>query len=126
VLDEKHVLKAASRDLVPENIRNRPKQPNRAPDALAFVGPERPAWTDELMSPAAIEAAGVFDAKAVAQLWGKACKRGDAAQFSNTDNMAIVGVLSTQLLHRDVVAKAPQPRPVTVTTDIDRLAGMAP
>src|SRR6185295_2651420 len=33
VLDEKHVLKRAARDLVPEAILRRKKQPYRAPDA---------------------------------------------------------------------------------------------
>src|SRR3954467_405815 len=35
-LDEKHVLKRASRGLVPDEIVSRPKQPYRAPDALSF------------------------------------------------------------------------------------------
>src|SRR5205823_8913124 len=37
VLDEKHVLKRAARDLIPPEILARPKQPYRAPDALSFV-----------------------------------------------------------------------------------------
>ena len=35
-LDEKHLLKRAFADLVPEQIRRRPKQPYRAPDAASF------------------------------------------------------------------------------------------
>ncbi len=122
VLDEKHVLKAAARELVPESIRERPKQPYRAPDALAFAGAGRPEWVDELMTPTAVEAAGVFDAKAVAQLWSKATHRGDATQFSNFDNMAIVAVLSTQILYRDFVAQIREPPPVSLKTDINEAA----
>ncbi|HSI06688.1 MAG TPA: asparagine synthase C-terminal domain-containing protein, partial [Myxococcota bacterium] len=125
VLDEKHVLKAAARELVPDSIRERPKQPYRAPDAMAFVGAGRPKWVDELMSASAIEAAGVFDAKAVGQLWSKALQRGDASQFSNADNMAIVAVLSTQILHRDFVAHRREGPDVSIKTDIDRVAEAA-
>ena len=35
-LDEKHLLKLAFEDLVPEEIRRRPKQPYRAPDTASF------------------------------------------------------------------------------------------
>ena len=125
VLDEKHVLKLAARDLVPETIRERPKQPYRAPDAAAFVGEGRPRWVDELMSPSAIDDAGVFDSRAVSQLWSKAIQRGAAAQFSNSDNMAIVAVLSTQLLYRDLVAQPREGSPVSIKTDIERIADAA-
>ncbi len=125
VLDEKHVLKAAARDLVPDSIRERAKQPYRAPDALAFVGAGRPTWVDELMSASAIDASGVFDSRAVTQLWSKALQRGDGSQFSNTDNMAIVAVLSTQILHRDFIAHQRAASPVSIKTDIDRIAEAA-
>jgi len=53
-LDEKHILKRAAIGYVPESIRRRPKQPYRAPDALAFV-PSRcrnmqwTCWTNEVL-----------------------------------------------------------------------------
>src|SRR5262249_13406934 len=42
VLDEKHVVKRAARDLVAPEILSRPKQPYRAPDAASFVDSDRP------------------------------------------------------------------------------------
>jgi asparagine synthase (glutamine-hydrolysing) len=107
VLDEKHVLKRVAADLVPPSIVRRPKQPYRAPDALAFTGPDPPGWIAEELSESAVSAAGVFDPRAVAALWQKC--RGSSAdgQLSNADNMALVGVLSTQLLHRTLVAAPP-------------------
>jgi len=109
-LDEKHVLKKVAEKLVPEAIRRRPKQPYRAPDALAFVGADRPAWVDHVMSPELVAAAGVFEPAAVARLWDKVRGK-DGAQFSNTDNMAVVAVLSTHLvwegLIRDVSVRSP-------------------
>jgi asparagine synthase (glutamine-hydrolysing) len=106
-LDEKHVLKRAAVGLVPDEVLRRPKQPYRAPDALCFVGNDAPEWVRDLVSEAAVAAAGVFAPAAVARLWRKCRAAGDGEQFSNTDNMAIVGVLSTGLLHDELVRRAP-------------------
>jgi len=122
VLDEKHVLKCVAKELVPDEICSRPKQPYRAPDALCFVGPSRPSWTDEVMQPELLDAAGVFDRNAATQLWEKGRSRYARGQFSNADNMAIVGILSTQLLYRDFIATAPSAAPVAFTTVVDRVA----
>ncbi len=110
VLDEKHVLKRVGADLIPAEILARPKQPYRAPDALAFVGDDRPDYVDELLSEHAVAAAGAFEPRAVAALWRKCKARAATGQFSNTDNMALVAALSTQLLHREIIA-APLPAP---------------
>lgn len=134
VLDEKHVLKRAARDVVPQAILDRKKQPYRAPDALAFVGGDegspsggarkaRAAWIEEVLSPRAVADAGVFEPNAVAQLWRK-CTSASSAQFSNTDNMALVGILSTQLAHEMLVRRPPEVRGVELRTRIDRTAGV--
>jgi asparagine synthase (glutamine-hydrolysing) len=101
VLDEKHVLKRAAAPLVPPMIIRRPKQPYRAPDALAFAGARRPAWIDEVLARRSVIACGAFDPDAVDRLWAKC--RAAPGQLSNADNMALVGVLSTQLLHHELV-----------------------
>jgi len=100
VLDEKHVLKRLAAPLVPAAILRRPKQPYRAPDALAFGGDDRPRWVDDALDRDAVTACGVFDPEAVALLWAKCLRAPD--QLSNADNMALVGVLSTQLLHLEM------------------------
>jgi asparagine synthase (glutamine-hydrolysing) len=105
VLDEKHVVKRAARGLVPDAIIDRKKQPYRAPDALAFAGAKAPDWVGDVLSDDSIKSAGVFDPGAVARLRAKVLRDGHA-QFSNADNMAIVGVLSTQLLHRRFIRGA--------------------
>ena len=53
-LDEKHILKRAAADLLPKQVWRRPKQPYRAPDAAAFVGPDCPAWVAHVTSEASI------------------------------------------------------------------------
>jgi asparagine synthase (glutamine-hydrolysing) len=120
VLDEKHVLKRAAAGLVSSEIIRRKKQPYRAPDALSFVGTP-PPWLPELIDEAAVKEAGVFDPRPVAQLWGKCQTRRDETQFSNADNMALVGILSTQLLHRLLVRQRPDGGPpVPLRTLVDK------
>jgi asparagine synthase (glutamine-hydrolysing) len=99
VLDEKHVLKRAARDLVPEAILKRSKQPYRAPDAQSFVQESEPDYVDEALSASAVAEAGVFDPVGVGRLAEK-CRRTRDKTPSNADNMALVGILSTQLLHK--------------------------
>ena len=106
-LDEKHVLKRAAKGLVPDAILARSKQPYRAPDALSFVDPEVPEWVEEALSPEQLRTVGLFDPVGVTKLFDKCKKQKDAEALSNADNMALVGVLSTQLLHRRLVAEKP-------------------
>lgn len=121
VLDEKHVVKRASADIVPREILARKKQPYRAPDALSFVAKGAPDYIDEVLSEAALKEANVFEPQAVMQLLRKCRARGSEGQFSNTDNMALVGALSTQLLHRQFIAGRPDSsRPIELRTDIDK------
>jgi asparagine synthase (glutamine-hydrolysing) len=119
VLDEKHVLKRAAAGLVPDAIVRRPKQPYRAPDTLALCD-RPPAWLADELAPAAIADAGVFDPGVVARLVRKCT--GAAATPSNADAMAFTGVVSTQLLHRQLI-RAPLDRPdgIELTTVIDHV-----
>jgi asparagine synthase (glutamine-hydrolysing) len=121
-LDEKHVLKGAGRGLVPPEILRRPKQPYRAPDALSFVGPGAPEWVREVVAERAVADAGVFDPRAVERLWRKCEASGGSEQFSNADNMALVGVLSTGLLHEELVRRPPSREPPgAIKTVVDRV-----
>lgn len=121
-LDEKHVLKRAARGVVPNAILERRKQPYRAPDALSFVAmSETPEYVEEMLCERSVADTGVFDPNAVAQLWNK-CKAGtDESQFSNADNMALVGVLSTQLVHHQFVRQRPSGKgDLPLAVDADR------
>jgi asparagine synthase (glutamine-hydrolysing) len=95
-LDEKHVLKRAVGDLLPEVIRRRPKQPYRAPDSASFFAAGAPLeYAAELLSERRLREAGYFDPAAVRRLVEK-CRKGEAIGFA--DNMAFVGILSTMLV----------------------------
>jgi asparagine synthase (glutamine-hydrolysing) len=96
VLDEKHVLKRAAKGLIPEAVRRRKKQPYRAPDAASFFsGGPALAYVAEALSPAQLDRDGLFNPAAVAKLVEKARS---GADLGTKDNMAVVGILSTQLL----------------------------
>ncbi len=102
------MLKRAASDLVPAAILQRSKQPYRAPDALSFATDEAREWIAEVASPAAVRDAGCFEPAPVAQLLGKCVSRAGSGQFSNADNMGVVGVLSTQFVHHHFVRQRPE------------------
>ena len=94
-LREKHLLREAVRQDLPECITDRPKQPYRAPDAASFLGGDAPDYVEELLSQEAICRAGLFDPRPVAKLAQK-CRSG--AVMGQRDGMAVTGILSAQLL----------------------------
>lgn len=95
-LTEKYLLKKSLGGRLPESVVRRPKQPYRAPDARSFFGGARHGYVEGLLSEDALRRTGYFEPKAVAMLAAK-CARNPVLGFK--DNMAIVGVISTQLLH---------------------------
>jgi asparagine synthase (glutamine-hydrolysing) len=97
-LREKFILKRLARRLLPPAITRRRKFPYRAPVAEALVGRAAPAWSRELLSREAIDAAAVFDGAKVARLVARLAAR--RAPPSEADNMALAAVASTQLLMR--------------------------
>jgi asparagine synthase (glutamine-hydrolysing) len=102
VLREKDLLKRAMRQRLPASILQRHKQPYRAPDAAAFLGPQAPDYVNELMGRQCLARYGYFDPERVGRLVSKLQKaRVPAAR----DNMAFVGILSTQLWHAQFVEK---------------------
>ncbi len=95
-LVEKFILKKAVHGLLPETIRQRTKQPYRAPDSGSFFHNGRPVdYVAELLDVKRIRESGYFDPLAVTKLMEK-CGRGRAIGFG--DNMAFVGILSTMLV----------------------------
>ncbi|PIE23333.1 MAG: asparagine synthase (glutamine-hydrolyzing) [Planctomycetota bacterium] len=107
-LDEKRVLKDAVGAELPTAITNRKKQPYRAPEANCFFdtdkGRARSDWVEELASPAALERLGIFDPGRAGRLLNKA-RAGRVV--SPRDGMAVIALLSTQLLASEFSAQAP-------------------
>lgn len=94
VLREKHLLRLCASSLVPRSILERKKQPYRAPDGAAFLSPAAQPYLDALLDPACLQRYDVFEPRTVSALLAK-FRRGVAASAS--DNMALVGIVSTQL-----------------------------
>jgi asparagine synthase (glutamine-hydrolysing) len=95
VLNEKYLLKRAVRGLIPEAVRSRKKQPYRAPDAKSFFGASGKLvdYADDLLAPRRLAEDGIFNPAAVERLVAKARTGQD---LGTKDNMAFVGILSTQ------------------------------
>ena len=103
-LNEKYLLRKAVEHRLPPEIAGRKKRPYRAPIVGAFVGPDAPAYVGELLDEARLGEAGLFAPEAVSRLVRK-CEAGASRDaVSETDEMALVGVLSTMLLHDRFVA----------------------
>ncbi|HPA16088.1 MAG TPA: asparagine synthase C-terminal domain-containing protein, partial [Desulfobacterales bacterium] len=105
-LNEKFILKQAARNFVPPEIIDRPKQPYRAPISRCFFGQQAPDYVEELLSENLIRRNGYFDPKNVSMLAEK-CRRGNGALLSERENMALAGILSTQLLDHHFVRNFP-------------------
>ncbi|MBS1824101.1 MAG: asparagine synthase (glutamine-hydrolyzing) [Acidobacteria bacterium] len=95
VLKEKYLLKRCATHLAPPEVIERSKQPYRAPDARSFVGARPPGYVEELLSPSRLRRDGIFRPEPVQKLLAKA-RSGNLTGAG--DNMAFVGVLSTELL----------------------------
>jgi asparagine synthase (glutamine-hydrolysing) len=103
VLDQKHLLKQAASGLVPRSIQKRHKQPYRAPDGRSFF-PSSAEYIADVLSPERIKSDGIFNPTAVSGLVAKFKAGRDT---STKDNMALVGVLSTQLLMQQFIQQRP-------------------
>lgn len=107
-LNEKYLLKKAMRGLLPEAIVQRTKQPYMAPDILSFFGASMPDYVDHFLSESALRSTGMFKADMTLNLVAKCRKQ---ARQGFRENMALVGILSTQLLHDAMVKNFRVERP---------------
>jgi asparagine synthase (glutamine-hydrolysing) len=97
---DKVALRRLAAEVLPAEIADRGKQPYRAPEVTPFFGPGAPDWVEEALSPAAIEATGVWDAGRVAGLVRR-CRAGRARGVR--EGMAVVGIITTQLWHEELI-----------------------
>jgi asparagine synthase (glutamine-hydrolysing) len=112
-LTEKYLLKKLAQPWLPAEIWRRPKQPYRAPVHRSFFPLPAPdnksghgsesslEYVRNMLSPGAIAATGLFNPEAVSQLVSK-IDRG--LRLSETDDMALAGILSSQLIDQQFVS----------------------
>jgi len=110
-LTEKYLLRRLASKWLPDEIWNRPKRPYRAPIHRSFITKDdTPVYVRALLSKVSLENSGLFNPEAVLRLVQKleAGKR-----IGETDDMALAGILSTQLVWRHFVndfrARVPEP-----------------
>lgn len=124
-LKDKFLLRRAASKLIPPELSQRPKRPYRAPISRCFLGAHKHDYVSELLSESAIRRAGYFDPDKVARLVEK-CVRGKGELTSERENMALVGILSTQLLdHMFIRHFSPsvihEPEIVNIMSNLDRV-----
>lgn len=100
VLKDKYLLRALAREWLPPRISQRPKRPYRAPIHRCFAGEAAPEYVREMLSPQALDDSGFFNPLAVSQLVQK-LERG--LPLGETEDMAVAGIVSTQLVHHQFV-----------------------
>ena len=99
-LREKWLLRQLASKLLPADIWQRRKRPYRAPIHRSFFDRDAPDYISALLSEDALVQSDLFNPLAVNQLVRKARS---GAQLSEVDDMAIAGVLSTQLVYQQFV-----------------------
>ena len=100
-LREKHVLREGVRELLPETIVDRAKQPYRAPDQDAlFQEGAAGELTRTALSPSAIAGTGLFQPDPIRGLMVKGARQ---ASLGVRDNMALIGAVTTQLWYKQFI-----------------------
>lgn len=94
---EKWLLRRVADRLFPPHISRRPKHGFRATFALTFLGPERPPWVDELLSPESLRKTGYFDVAGVAKIRSRLTRRRLLPLLRQ--DVGMTAVVTTQLWH---------------------------
>jgi len=118
-LTEKFLLKEIAREWLPPEITDRPKQPFRAPIHRAFFNDTPPDYLDELLSAPALLDSGYFNPQAVG---GLVAKLRQGLPLAETDDMALAGIISTQLVHRQFLSNFRLSSPVGGADDVKVVA----
>jgi asparagine synthase (glutamine-hydrolysing) len=117
-LRDKFILREAAADLIPRELAYRQKQPYRAPISRCFFGEEALPYVEDLLSETSLREKGYFHAGKVSKLVDK-IRRQQGQLLSERENMALIGILSTQLLDEMFIKDFPHksivlPEQVTV------------
>lgn len=117
-LNEKYLLKKVFKDLLPQEIVYRPKNPYRAPIRNSFLN-NKSFDLHSVLSEKEINEAGIFNPSKVKLLIQKAEK---SQSLSELDNMAIAGIISTQFLQKHFInyKKLNVPSEYSFNTFIDK------
>ncbi|CAG7856008.1 partial asparagine synthase (glutamine-hydrolysing), partial [biofilm metagenome] len=114
-LEEKYLLRMVGKDCLPPEIWQRVKRPYRAPIHRSFFHAHEPAYVREMLSEESVRKVGLFQPAAVRQLVEKVSS---GKPLGETDDMALAGILSAQLLHYRFSENFPVTQPIGDGDDI--------
>jgi asparagine synthase (glutamine-hydrolysing) len=121
VLNEKYLLKQAFQGILPEKIINRPKQPYRAPIKESLLNGDA-SYAEDVLSDDYLHETNLFNAQKVKRLLQKF----QTVRYTNeVDNMALAGIISSQIIFDQFIAHSPYETidPVSPKLLIDRRSG---
>ncbi len=101
-LNEKYILKRMMNKRLPENVLKRPKQAYRAPVSGSLLSPSARNYISELLSEQDLKQTGMFDIQGVKKLMDKVSS---GKLVTEMENMALAGIISTQLLCHQYILK---------------------
>ncbi len=101
-LNEKYILKRMMHGRLPDSVLKRPKQAYRAPIAGSFFSSPAREYVMDLLSEQGINQTGFFHSDAVQKLLSKIST---GQLVTEMENMALAGIISTQLLYHQYVIK---------------------
>jgi asparagine synthase (glutamine-hydrolysing) len=94
-LNEKYLMKKMMEGRLPDEVVNRPKQAYRAPVASSLTSQAAPEYLREVLAPDMLNKFGIFNPATVEKLLAK---MEEGKTVTENDNMAVAGILSTQIL----------------------------
>jgi asparagine synthase (glutamine-hydrolysing) len=101
-LNEKFILKRMMDNRLPASVLKRPKQAYRAPIANSFLSSIAKEYVTDLLSERDINQTGMFSSHLVQKLLKKIS---NADLVTEMENMALAGVISSQLIYHQYILK---------------------
>ncbi len=103
-LDEKYILKRSFQNILPRDIITRSKHPYRAPISESLLNAKTAELTLEMLSNGKLEKSGIFDPVKVEGLMKLLQGPRPASEINN---MALMGIFSTQLVFKIFIEEFP-------------------
>jgi len=105
-LNEKYILKRSFQNMLPSEIVNRTKHPYRAPIVKSLLNESTDDYIEEMLSERALKNTGLFNHLYVKKLLTKIKKTSSPTE---RENMALAGILSSQLIYDKFVSNFTNP-----------------
>jgi asparagine synthase (glutamine-hydrolysing) len=112
-LNEKYILKRVYENILPSDILKRPKHPYRAPIREGLLNQKTGVLLEQTyLTQRSVKEAGLFDPNKVQRILNKARMM---PTLSEIDNMALAGIVSSQIIYSRFVANFPYKSPTLIT-----------